>query len=125
MQERLDRALANSAWIDIFPKYKVEVVVACNSDHLPLVVALDYTRANTHNRPRGFRYAAGRGKDKENTETIKKIWKVKDTRTNSWAQVCNKLDNSKKAIVQWKKKKAQEGDRGIEEKIGRLKNLQE
>jgi hypothetical protein len=109
----------------IFLIYDVEVVEACNSDHLPLVVALDSTRANTNIRPRVFRYAAGWGKHKENKETIKKIWRVKKTQNNSWAQVKNKLETSKKAIVQWRKKKVQEGDRGVEEKIGRLKNLQE
>jgi hypothetical protein len=103
----------------------VEVVAACNSDHLPLVVALDCTRANYNIRPRVFRYAAGWGKHKENKETIKKIWRVKKTQINSWAQVRNKLETSKKAIVQWRKKKAQEGDHGVKEKIGRLKNLRE
>jgi hypothetical protein len=50
---------------------------------------------------------------------------VKKTQINSWAQVRNKFETSKKAIVQWRKKKAQEGDHGVKEKIGRLKNLRE
>ena len=62
MQERLDRALANSVWIDNFPRYNVEVVAACNSDHLPLLITLECPPTNFINRPKVFRYAAGWGK---------------------------------------------------------------
>jgi hypothetical protein len=99
-QERLDRAMANSAWIDVFPRNHVEVVAACNSDHLPLFVYLEKNLSNIHTRPKAFRYVNGWGKYKENREAIKKIWKVKDTQTNSWTRTFNKLDHSKKAIVQ-------------------------
>lgn len=39
-QEQLDRALENSVWIDEFRERSVEVMAACNSDHLPLLLTL-------------------------------------------------------------------------------------
>lgn len=40
MHERLDRALANSEWIDLFPDRSVEVLAGCNSDHMPIFLKL-------------------------------------------------------------------------------------
>jgi hypothetical protein len=38
--ERLDRAVANLEWCDMWKDAGVEVVVCCSSDHLPLLLSL-------------------------------------------------------------------------------------
>lgn len=37
IEERLDRALANDDWMDLFPSLRVENIVWDSSDHLPLL----------------------------------------------------------------------------------------
>jgi hypothetical protein len=39
--ERLDRAMANSEWCDIWRNAGVEVVTCCSSNHLPLVLSME------------------------------------------------------------------------------------
>lgn len=46
IQERLDRALANSPWMDNFPHTKVHHLPRTYSDHSPLLIALSNSFAN-------------------------------------------------------------------------------
>lgn len=61
IQERLDRAMANSEWIDQLPGNRVEVLAACNSDHLPLLLLLEEKQTRSPLRKQVFRYEAGWG----------------------------------------------------------------
>jgi hypothetical protein len=124
-QERLDRAMVNSEWIDLFPNGNVEVLAACNSDHLPLLVSLEEAKQRHKSRNGHFRYEARWGLHKENKDIIKKIWQVKVPSQNAWHWVLNKIDRSKKAMTVWRRKIAKEGDRGITEKVENLMRLQE
>jgi hypothetical protein len=73
VEERLDRALANNAWFNIFPNAMLETLAAPASDHYPILLHRSYVpRAPSTNRK--FRY--------ENA------WKLEpgfhDMVTNSW-----------------------------------------
>ncbi|XP_056698546.1 uncharacterized protein [Spinacia oleracea] len=46
IQERLDRALANSPWLDNFPHTKVHHLPRIHSDHSPILVSLDNCAVN-------------------------------------------------------------------------------
>lgn len=41
IQERLDRALTNAEWLDVFPKTKVIHLPHTFSDHFPLLIFLE------------------------------------------------------------------------------------
>jgi len=73
VEERLDRALANNLWFNIFPNATVEILVAPASDHYPILVNVAPT-PRLQVPKRHFRY--------EN------VWQLepgfKDLVTNSW-----------------------------------------
>lgn len=73
IQERLDRALGNDEWRDMFPESQVEVLAARSSDHAPLLVVcrnrVDHDRRNLY----PFRYERGWGKQKNQRDVIKKV----------------------------------------------------
>nr|ABD33242.1 Hemopexin, related [Medicago truncatula] len=54
MEERLDRALANNSWLNLFPEATVETLVAPASDHYPIL--LNRTVPHPHLNKRHFRY---------------------------------------------------------------------
>jgi len=55
VEERLDRALANNLWFNLFPNAIVETLVAPSSDHYPILVTIAPTpRPRVHKRH--FRY---------------------------------------------------------------------
>ncbi|XP_059441456.1 uncharacterized protein LOC132173838 [Corylus avellana] len=70
-QERLDRALSNLAWTDLFPNHLVEVMAARSSDHSPLSVTILRDGALRDRSNRRFSYEASWGKMRENKEAIK------------------------------------------------------
>jgi hypothetical protein len=41
VKERLDRALANSTWTNLYPLMQIEVLAACCLDHAPLLISCD------------------------------------------------------------------------------------
>ena len=97
MEERLDRALANDLWFNIFPNATVETLVAPTFDHYPILVNIAPTpRTQIHKRH--FRY--------EN------VWHLepgfKDLVTNSWQEYSSstllpKLSSCAEDIWVWKK----------------------
>jgi len=42
VEERLDRALANNAWFNIFPNAMLEILAAPASDHYPILLHRSY-----------------------------------------------------------------------------------
>ena len=61
--ERLDKAVANLEWFDMWRDASVEVNGCCSSDHLPLLLILNAKRACSWNKWWPFRYEAGWSKE--------------------------------------------------------------
>jgi len=97
VEERLDRALANNLWFNIFPNATVETLVAPASDHYPIYVNVAPT-PRPHVSQRHFCY--------EN------VWHLepgfKDLVTNSWQEysthtIIPKLSSCAEDLSVWKK----------------------
>lgn len=57
-KERLDRAVANQDWSMVYKDMKVETLVACSSDHKPLLASCNKLGAVAMRKGRMFRYDA-------------------------------------------------------------------
>ncbi|XP_042952211.1 uncharacterized protein LOC122289292 [Carya illinoinensis] len=97
-KERLDRAVANWRWIEMFKNREVEVLTASQSDHKALLLSMDKGVVLHMKRRRLFRFEAK--------------WTLKE-------------DGG--AVIEdvWKRRKRQDAEKQIKEKTERLKVEQE
>jgi hypothetical protein len=102
MKERLDRAVANPAWHNLFPKVVSATELAIFSDHLPIIIWPNGCN-NGRRRGSGFRFEAGWATNSDCRAIIKKIWKAKSVEQGTWKAVKKKLNDSKTGLVQWKR----------------------
>ncbi|XP_020219628.1 uncharacterized protein LOC109802621 [Cajanus cajan] len=72
IEERLDRAMSTSSWLDIFPHCRLLNVVAARSDHSPLLLNLSGQR---YTRPkRAFRFENAWLKEPTLTPLVTRNW---------------------------------------------------
>lgn len=69
---RLDRALANDAWVSIFPQYFVHHLTRIKSDHRPLLLSIRQDLSIPQGRP--FRFLAGWMKHSDFSNLVKERW---------------------------------------------------
>ncbi|XP_012453509.1 uncharacterized protein LOC105775544 [Gossypium raimondii] len=69
---RLDRALANDAWVSAFPQYSVLHLIRIKSDHRPLLLSTASDLNISQSRP--FRFLAGRAKHSDFSNLVKEKW---------------------------------------------------
>jgi hypothetical protein len=117
-QERLDRAFGNTDWCGLYPKAHVEVMVECSSDHAPLCISCSSSRGGVRQKPRCFRYEAGWSKKAGPKEIIKQVWRQKESINNSWQE-------SKRELLQWRRKEVQPTKENIAKKSELPHQLQE
>jgi len=97
VEERLDRALANSLWFNFFPEASVETLVVPTSDHYPILLNCRPIPRH-HLNKRHFQY--------ENAWHLEPGFK--DMVTNSWQVYSNnsimpKMSSCAKEMVVWSK----------------------
>ena len=95
VQCRLDRAICNTEWSDLFPSCRSQYMRYEGSDHRPLISFLD-TRQKRGNEI--FRFDRRLKDNQEIKEIVKQVWE-----SNSHLQVEEKLSLCRKAICRWSK----------------------
>jgi hypothetical protein len=123
--ERLDKAVANVEWCDMWRRTDVEVLACCSSDHLPLLLSLNKNGTPKRNNWSPFRYEAGWSKNGEVKKIITQEWVVRAPIRNPWMGFKGKLQRCKKAIKQWVQKNRPMSEKYIQEKSSTLVKLQE
>jgi hypothetical protein len=73
-QERLDRALANSGWCEMYKSAGVEVMAARASNHHPLLVTFNTHKSRRLRGRRCFKFEASWILDEEYGQIIQKAW---------------------------------------------------
>jgi exonuclease III len=97
VEERLDRALANNLWFNMFPNAIVETLVAPVSDHYPILVNVaPITRSYVHKRH--FRYENAWQLEPGFKELVTNSWQEHSTST-----LMPKLSLCAEDISTWKK----------------------
>lgn len=92
---RLDRAVANSSWSDLFPRARCEYLKFEASDHRPLVTTLD-VKKRKHTRL--FRYDRRLRDNPEISKLVEDVWK-----DQSDASVADRIRRVRQAISTWSK----------------------
>jgi len=97
VEERLDRALANNLWFNLYPEALVETLMAPASDHYPILIHCRPMPRSHHNK-RHFRY--------ENAWHLEPGFK--EMVTNSWQVYSNnaimpKMSSCAEHMVVWSK----------------------
>ncbi|KAG2274085.1 hypothetical protein Bca52824_056640 [Brassica carinata] len=90
---RLDRALSNPEWIDLFPSSRCQYLKFEGSDHRPIISYLDTTKKKGHNL---FRYDRRLKDNKEIKELVAEVWGK-----CAYLGVQARLALCRKAICKW------------------------
>lgn len=77
VQERLDRGMATSSWMEMFPLAEVKVLEVTTSDHLPLLVQLH--RKVYVQRSRRFKFENMWIEERECRNIVQSCWREGDT----------------------------------------------
>lgn len=93
---RLDRAMSNSEWTEMFPSCRSQYLKYEGSDHRPLLTFLDTTKKRGQ---KIFRYDRRLRDNEEIKELIRKIWDSSHSMS-----VEEKLSSCRKAICAWSKR---------------------
>ena len=123
--ERLDRAVANLEWCDMWRDASVEVNGCCSSDHLLLLLILNAKRACSRNKWRPFWYEAGWSKNGDFKKIIKEVWVEKSPERDPWRGFNGKIRRCKKVIKMWVRKTKPLTEKYIQEKTAILAKIQE
>jgi hypothetical protein len=80
VEERLDRALANNLWFNLFMNATIETLVAPASNHYPILLKCSPTPLPQHHT-RHFRYESAWQLEPDFKELVTNSWKVYSSHT--------------------------------------------
>ncbi|KAF5464435.1 hypothetical protein F2P56_014510 [Juglans regia] len=124
-KERLDRACANSAWIENFGGFLVTTVAASSSDHRPLVVSLDPEGQNLIRGKRPFRYEASWALREDCHKVVEEAWKRPWMVSNKLELAIEGLKRCKESLRTWSKTSGGSTNKHLHKKIKQLSALQQ
>jgi hypothetical protein len=125
IKERLDKAVANMSWIQLYKKVKVNILAARTSDHKPLLLSFTNTEEKARQVQRGTKFEAKWLADEESREVITSTWNDCLGGGSSIQMVQQKLEMCKSALRRWNGKKYGCAEKAIKEKSKKLEILQE
>ncbi|XP_042980139.1 uncharacterized protein LOC122310310 [Carya illinoinensis] len=124
-KERLDRAVANCWWKDLFKNREVEVLTVRQSDHKALLMSMDKDEGMNKKRRRIFRFEAKWTLEEDGGAIIEDVWKRRVSLQNLMGQVQQKLSRCQRELLHWSFQRRQNAEILIKEKTERLKEEQE
>jgi hypothetical protein len=74
IKERLDRAVVNTGWINLYKKVEVTILAARTSDHKPLLVSFTNMEEEIRHIQRGSKFEAKWLMDEESHDIITGAW---------------------------------------------------
>jgi hypothetical protein len=123
-RERLDRALANHQWCQLFNVVDVEVLYRCSSDHHPLLISFSNSTDIQWRKCRSFHYEASWAKNKGSMEAIKNVWRPRGNSGSVWSNVRHNLSSCRRVLQQWVRKDHNKGELAVQEKSKELLAIQ-
>ncbi|XP_026405969.1 uncharacterized protein LOC113301402 [Papaver somniferum] len=99
IKEHLDRAVANSNWINKFNKVQVIHLSYFNSDHRDILIDLE---PKTRFKPRPFRFDAMWAEDPRFSDVVEKHWNT-NTEGNVNGNFCNNISKIQVESRKWNK----------------------
>ncbi|XP_042969000.1 uncharacterized protein LOC122301671 [Carya illinoinensis] len=123
-KERLDRAVSNPVWIEVYKEVWVEMMVASTSDHKPLLVHLKEYKVLEGGIRKAFKYEANWALDEEFELILKKAWKHEVFERHRSSKMVELLNRSKEVLQKWSKQLRKGRKNEIEERTNLLQRLQ-
>lgn len=120
IQERLDRAVANAAWITQYPSITVTHKLLLGSDHCPLVVSL---MPKAERVKRQIRFEGAWLEQEECGEIVRSTWQ-KRVEANRRNTIQIKLGQCRNKLHKWSKQHNLNNRRRIEELQKQLEGVQ-
>lgn len=115
MKCRLDRALSNSSWSELYPSERCEYLRFEESDHRPLVTFFNPLRKKKKSI---FRYDRILNKNPEVTKIVEDVWTQ-----NARLKVKQKIDSCRTAIIKWSKQQRESNNAYLEQLKGKIEKL--
>ncbi|XP_073362640.1 uncharacterized protein [Aegilops tauschii subsp. strangulata] len=119
---RLDRAVANNSWRDLFTHAKVEHLVAPSSDHLPILLRCSREEPRQEHGRRCRQYEVMWERDPTLPEVIMNTWTELGSML-SLGEIASGLGNLMKKLHDWSRKKFGNVIKEINKSRSRLEEL--
>ncbi|XP_035545957.1 uncharacterized protein LOC118348440 [Juglans regia] len=124
-KERLDRAVANQKWSELFCDRVVETLNVVQSDHMALMLDLRQQFLVNRKRRRVFRFEAKWIRDEEGVGVVDRAWRRADADPNPIRNIQRKLIGCKGVLIRWGNSKDKEVVNLLKQKTEWLKRKQE
>uniref|UniRef100_A0A2N9IBV7 Reverse transcriptase domain-containing protein n=1 Tax=Fagus sylvatica TaxID=28930 RepID=A0A2N9IBV7_FAGSY len=103
IQKRLDRALANAAWLDCFNLCSVSHVVCSYSDHVPLLLHMDASIRHCQPKRRPRKFEEKWSLHPECEAIIQDVWSREEAIGSPMFILCEKIKHCREALYRWYK----------------------
>ena len=121
---RLDRGVANSEWISLFPNAQVHHVVVAASDHMGLLISMDPAQALINFRKKNwFRFEHMWVREAGCEDAIREGWSVQ-VQGSPMYSVVQKIKNCRVSLLNWSRTHVRASPRLIASKMARLEQLE-
>jgi hypothetical protein len=124
IKERLDRAVANISWIQLYKKVEVRILAARTSDHKPLLISFTNMEEKGRQFQGGGKFEVKWLADEESREIITNAWNDGVGGDSSIQVVQHKLETCKSALRRWNGQKYGCAEKAIKKKTKELEILQ-
>jgi hypothetical protein len=125
MKERLDRAIANKEWCELFANYEVRVLAARTSDHKPLLLTMADTYDSHIRYHKSFKFEASWLEDRECLDVIKEAWELGADGGVGMQSTRLRLAQCQTSLVRWSTRKYGDVEKRLKEKTKQLDLMQQ
>ncbi|GAU37478.1 hypothetical protein TSUD_207140 [Trifolium subterraneum] len=119
VEEKLDRALSNNDWNQIFPNARLQCLTATSSDHYPLLLLCDPVSTTPYNN-KPFKFENAWLVDPDCDQFVKNSWQALSSHG-----ITNKLEGCASDLLQWSKEKFQSLRKDIDKYHKKLEQLRD
>ena len=127
MRARLDRGMANSAWLQLFPSAEIHHLVVASSDHMGVfldTMGAEVVGSGGRRQRCMFRFEKAWLKEPGCEATIAEAWDVQPIGTAMY-RVAEKIKQCRVRLLQWSQSHVRITPRRIEEKTKQLQDLEQ
>ncbi|XP_042942790.1 uncharacterized protein LOC122276974 [Carya illinoinensis] len=124
-KERIDRAMVNKEWSELFSSATCTALAAIKSDHSPLCISKHKEGNGKRKRKVCFRYEVAWDLKEECKVIVEKAWKADRMNGGGVNLVRLKLELCQRGLVQWNQKERMQTQKDINQKLKKISHLQE
>ncbi|XP_042972730.1 uncharacterized protein LOC122304522 [Carya illinoinensis] len=122
-KERIDRAMVNKEWNELFSSGTCTVLAAVRSDHSPLCISKHKEDNGKRKRRVCFRYEAAWDLKDECKKIVEKAKKADRMSGGGGNSVRLKLELCKRGLMQWNQKEKVQTQKDINQKLEKISHL--